>query len=217
MDFSLERILSYVPSLLSGTLVTIELTLTSLVLASVVGFIVALMRIAPRRPLTVAATIYLEIIRNTPDLVQIYYIFYVLPVIGIVLRPFTAGVIALSLHYGAYLSEVFRAGILSIDKGQWEAATALGMSRTLALRRIILPQAVRRVLPAWGNYFVALFKATALVSAVSLQELLYRAKLIGAYNFRYNELFTMVAIIYLLISYPSARIVRRLERTQVAE
>jgi His/Glu/Gln/Arg/opine family amino acid ABC transporter permease subunit len=212
MSFNLERILSYIPELLKGTLLTVELTLLSITFASIIGLIVALMRISKLSIISIIASIYVEFVRNIPDLVLIFYIFYVLPVIGIRLGPIVAGCLALSLHFGAYISEVFRAGILSIANGQWEAATVLGMSKPLMLRRIILPQALRRAVPSWANYFIGMFKSTALVSAVAVQELLYTAKTIGAYNFRYYELFTIVAIIYFLICYPTSLLVRRLEQ-----
>ncbi len=214
MSLNFERMLGYLPDLLAAAVITVELTFLSIFIASVIGLGVALIRHARVPVANQVAVLLVEVVRNTPDLVQIYYIFYVLPVIGIRLAPFVAGVVALSLHFGAYLSEVFRAGISSIDRGQWEAAHVLEMSRFHTIRRIILPQALRRVLPSWANYFIGMFKSTSLVSAVAVQELLYRAKVIGAYNFRYYELFTLVAVVYFSVCYPSSRAVRWLERRQ---
>ena len=133
---------------------------------------------------------YVEIIRGTPLLLQLIYIYYVLPEIGIRLSAFTAAIIGLTLNYSAYISEVYRAGIVAVAKGQSDAAAALGMTRGLALRRIILPQAIRTVIPALGNFLISLFKDTALCSVVSVQEVLFTAQIMAARDYQYFTLYT---------------------------
>jgi ABC-type amino acid transport system permease subunit len=136
----------------------------------------------------------------------------VLPEVGIRLNAFVAGVVGLSLNYSAYISEVYRGGILAVPKGQHDAAAALGMTRVLAMRRIVLPQAIRIVIPTLGNYFISLFKDTALCSVVSIQEVVFTAQILAARNFQYFTLYTVVAAMYFLVSFPAARLVGWLER-----
>jgi ABC-type amino acid transport system permease subunit len=155
---------------------------------------------------------YIEVMRGTPLLLQLIYIYYVLPEIGIRLDAFTAGVIGLTLNYSAYISEVYRGGILAVPKGQHDAAAALGMTRALAMRRIVLPQAIRIVIPTLGNYFISLFKDTALCSVVSIQEVVFTAQIVAARNFQYFTLYTVVGAMYFLVSFPAARLVGWLER-----
>jgi His/Glu/Gln/Arg/opine family amino acid ABC transporter permease subunit len=155
---------------------------------------------------------YIEIMRGTPLLLQLIYIYYVLPEVGIRLNAFVAGVVGLSLNYSAYISEVYRGGILAVPKGQHDAAAALGMTRVLAMRRIVLPQAIRIVIPTLGNYFISLFKDTALCSVVSIQEVVFTAQILAARNFQYFTLYTVVAAMYFLVSFPAARLVGWLER-----
>jgi His/Glu/Gln/Arg/opine family amino acid ABC transporter permease subunit len=155
---------------------------------------------------------YIEVMRGTPLLLQLVYIYYVLPEIGIRLPSFAAGTLALTLNYSAYLSEVYRGGIQAISTGQHDAAAALGMTRGLAMRRIVLPQAIRIILPTLGNYFIGLFKDTALCSAVSIQEVLFTAQIIAANNYQYFTLYTVVGAMYFAVSFPAARLVGYLER-----
>src|SRR4051794_7286261 len=198
--------------LLAGLMLTIELTIIVIVLSLVFALFVALAgrsRFAPLRWLVHA---YVEVIRGTPLLLQLIYIYYVLPEVGIRLDAFTAGVIGLTLNYSAYLSEVYRSGIQAVPRGQHDAAAALGMTTPLAMRRIILPQAVRIVIPTLGNYFVSLFKDTALCSVVSIQEVVFTAQIIAARNFQYFTLYTVVGLMYFAVSFPAARLVGYLER-----
>ncbi len=199
--------------LLAGLLMTVELTIVVMVLSLVFALFVALGGMSRFWPLRWAVKIYIEIIRGTPLLLQLVYIYYALPEIaGIRFDPFTAGVIALTLNYSAYISEVYRSGIQAIGRGQHDAAAALGMTGPLAMRRIILPQAIRIVIPSLGNYFIGLFKDTALCSAVSIQEVLFPAQIIAAQSFQYFTLYTVVLIMYLGVSFPAARLVGYLER-----
>jgi His/Glu/Gln/Arg/opine family amino acid ABC transporter permease subunit len=198
--------------LLGGLLITVELTFVVITLSLVCALFVALAGLSRFAPLRWLVKAYIEVIRGTPLLLQLVYVYYVLPEIGIRLNAFTAGVLALTLNYSAYISEVYRSGIQAIAKGQHDAAAALGMTRALAMRRIILPQAIRIVVPALGNYFIGLFKDTALCSAVSIQELVFTAQVQAALNFQYFTLYTVVAAMYFLVSFPAARLVNYLER-----
>jgi His/Glu/Gln/Arg/opine family amino acid ABC transporter permease subunit len=198
--------------LLAGLLLTIELTFVVIFLSLVFALLVALGGLSRFWPLQWLVRSYIELIRGTPLLLQLVYIYYVLPEFGIRLNSFTAGVIGLTLNYSAYISEVYRSGIQAVPKGQHDAAAALGMTRALAMRRIILPQAIRIVIPSLGNYFISLFKDTALCSAVSIQEVLFTAQILAAQNFQYFTLYTVVGVMYFAVSFPAARLVGYLER-----
>ena len=198
--------------LLAGLLITIELTFVVIVLSLVFALLVALGGLSRWLLLRWVIKAYIELMRGTPLLLQLIYIYYVLPEIGIRLDAFTAGVIGLTLNYSAYISEVYRGGILAVPKGQHDAAAALGMTRALAMRRIVLPQAIRIVIPTLGNYFISLFKDTALCSVVSIQEVVFTAQIVAARNFQYFTLYTVVGAMYFLVSFPAARLVGWLER-----
>ena len=198
--------------LLTGLLITIELTFVVIVLSLGFALLVALGGMSRWLLLRWVIKAYIELMRGTPLLLQLIYIYYVLPEIGIRLDAFTAGVIGLTLNYSAYISEVYRGGILAVPKGQHDAAAALGMTRALAMRRIVLPQAIRIVIPTLGNYFISLFKDTALCSVVSIQEVVFTAQIVAARNFQYFTLYTVVGAMYFLVSFPAARLVGYLER-----
>lgn len=198
--------------LLGGLLITVELTLVVITLSLIFALFVALAGMSRITPLRWLVKSYIEVMRGTPLLLQLIYVYYVLPEAGIRLNAFTAGVLALTLNYSAYISEVYRGGILAISRGQRDAAAALGMTNALAMRRIILPQAIRIVLPTLGNYFIGLFKDTALCSAVSIQELVFTAQVHAALSFQYFTLYTIVALMYFAVSFPAARLVNYLER-----
>ncbi len=198
--------------LLAGLLITIELTFVVILLSLGFALLVALGGMSRWLLLRWTIKAYIELMRGTPLLLQLIYIYYVLPEIGIRLDAFTAGVIGLTLNYSAYISEVYRGGILAVPKGQHDAAAALGMTRALAMRRIVLPQAIRIVIPTLGNYFISLFKDTALCSVVSIQEVVFTAQIVAARNFQYFTLYTVVGAMYFLVSFPAARLVGWLER-----
>jgi ectoine/hydroxyectoine ABC transporter permease protein EhuD len=198
--------------LLTGLLITIELTFVVIVVSLGFALLVALGGMSRWLLLRWVIKAYIELMRGTPLLLQLIYIYYVLPEIGIRLDAFTAGVIGLTLNYSAYISEVYRGGILAVPKGQHDAAAALGMTRALAMRRIVLPQAIRIVIPTLGNYFISLFKDTALCSVVSIQEVVFTAQIVAARNFQYFTLYTVVGAMYFLVSFPAARLVSWLER-----
>jgi len=198
--------------LLAGLLITVELTLIVMALSLVFALLVALAGMSRIAPLRWLVNSYIEVIRGTPLLLQLIYIYYVLPSIGITLTAFAAGVIGLTLNYSAYISEVYRGGIQAIGRGQHDAAAALGMTNALAMRRIILPQAIRIVIPTLGNYFISLFKDTALCSVVSIQEVVFTAQILAARSFQYFTLYTVVGVMYFAVSFPAARLVGYLER-----
>ncbi len=198
--------------LLPGVAVTLKVTLLSAPLALVLSFLLALARRSSFRPLVHLAGVYIEFIRGTPALLQLFYIFYARPLVGIRILPLQAGVIGLGLNYAAYGAEVFRMGIEAIPRTQVESAVALGMSPMLTMRRVILPQALRVILPPLGNLLIELFKATALVSLVTVDELVFRAQRANIMTFRTVEIYTLVAAFYFLLCYPSARLMGWLER-----
>lgn len=211
MIWDWEFALSILPELLKAVRITFSATFFGFALAAVAGLLLAFARRSSFKPLSWAAGAFVEFVRSTPLLVQLYFIFYVLPQHGLRLSPFTAGVLGLGLHYSTYLSEVYRAGIDSVPRGQWEAARALNFSPLSTWTRIILPQAVPTVLPVLGNYLIAMFKETPLLSAITLVELLQTAKEIGSQWFRYLEPYTIVGLLFLLLSYLASLLVRRME------
>jgi len=201
----------YLPWLLKGAWISVQVTLASTVIALALGLLTALMRVSRARLLRGLATLYVQFIRGTPLLLQLFYIFYVLPFVGIELSPYVAGIAGLALNYGAYMSEVYRAGILSVDKGQREAAMTLGMKPRRIMYRIILPQTVRLVVPPLGNYFVGMFKDSAIVSVLTLNELLFTAQTLAKNSYRPVIIFSLAAGLYFVISFPAARFVAWLE------
>jgi polar amino acid transport system permease protein len=181
-------------------------------LAMVLGLVWAVMRKSKNPGVYWFSTTLVQFFRSTPLLVQIYFLFYVLPDAGFRLNPFQTGILALGLHYSAYLAEVYRAGINSVPEGQWEAARALDLSRVHTFKSIILPQAIPPIIPALGNYLIAMFKDTPMLSAITVLELLQTAKIIGADTFRYIEPLTLVGVFFLILSLISARMIRLLEQ-----
>lgn len=208
----------YGPPLLRGAELTIGVTLLSMALALLLAVPLTLPRLAAARRsvfgriLGVCAQAYVEVMRGTPLILLIFYIYYVLPYIGLTLSPLVAGVTALSLSYASYCSELYRAGIGAVPTTQTEAAYALGMSRRLTLWRIVLPQAVRPTIPGLGNYLLTMFKDTALLSTIGVVELMFRANLIASNTFQYSQAYTAAMILYLVIAFPASRLVKRLER-----
>ena len=197
--------------LLKGLLVTLEITGYSLILATIVGLLTALLRLSSSRVGRIIARVYLEIIRNTPLLVQIFFLYFVLAPI-FELERFTAAVIALSLFEGAYASEIFRAGIVSIQRGQWEAAHSLGLSSFDTYRSVILPQALRKILPPLTGQAVSLIKDSALVSTIAVYDLTMQGRVIIAETFLTFEIWFTVAAVYLVITLSLSLLIRRLEK-----
>ena len=200
------------PELGRGLVVTIEATILGMLLAVSFGLVLALMRRSRSRIIAWPAATFVEFVRSTPLLVQLYFLFYVLPDAGFSMSPLATGVLALGIHYATYCSEVYRAGLESIPKEQWEAATALNLGPWRTMVAVILPQAIPPVIPALGNYLIAMFKDTPLLSAITVLEMLQRAKIVSAESFRYVEPLTIVGLAFLVVSLIAAIPVRRLER-----
>lgn len=209
--WSWEFVREIMPQLLEGLKVTIQATVVGFALAAILGLLMALGRRSENRLISWPSTAVIEFIRMTPLLVQLFFLFFVLPQYGLRLPAFIVGVVALGLHYGTYNSEVYRAGIDAIEKGQWEAATALNFSPMHIWTRIILPQAIPPMYPSLGNYFVAMFKESAQLAAITVIELTLSARIIGTQTFRFLEPVTMAGVLYFAISYPSSLLVQRLE------
>jgi polar amino acid transport system permease protein len=190
----------FVPGLLEGAILTLEITLLGSVLAIVAAVTAALVNMYGPAPLRWLAVSYIQIFRGTSALVQLFWLFFVLPHFGISLDAFTVAVIGLGLNVGAYGAEVVRGAVLSVTRGQWEAATALNMTRTQALRRVILPQALIAMIPPWGNLFIELLKSTALVSLITLGDLAFRAQQMNQTTMKTVPIFTLVLLIYLAMS-----------------
>ena len=210
--FNTDVVRQYGWTLLQGLSVTVLLTAIVILLSLALAIPIALFRLSPNAILRIITGFYVEVIRGTPLLLQLVYIYYVLPGLGINLDPFAAAVAGLTLNYTAYMSEVYRGGILAVPKNQWEAAATVGMTTTTAFLRIILPQVFRIVTPTLGNYFISLFKDTALASVVTVQELTFTGQIISARSYQYFTIYTVTGLLYLAVGYPSALFVRWLER-----
>ena len=200
-------------ALITGTATTFLLTIATMAIAVPCGIVVAVLRLYAWRPGRALATGYVELFRNLPLILVVYWAFYVLPILtGLGLSPLATGLAALSLNVTAYNAETFRAGINSIRRGQVEAAMALGMTRAQALRRVIVPQALRRILPVLASTWVSLFKDTSLVSVIAVTELAYVSMQVRAQTFRVLEMLTAMAVLYWLLGYPQAKLVDWMQR-----
>lgn len=203
---------TFLPGLLEGTWVTIEITVAGAILAVVAAFAAAMLKLYGPWPLRWLAVAYIEVFRGTSALVQLFWLFFVLPRFGITLEPLTVAILALGLNVGAYGAEVVRGAVVAVPRGQWEATVALNMSRAQALRRIILPQAVVAMIPPWGNLFIELMKATALVSLITISDLAFKAQEMNATTYRTVEIFSIVLVLYLAIAVLITIVMRQLER-----
>ena len=199
------------PMLAQASVITIIATLLGFVLAATLGLVFALGRMFGPQWLSLPLGGFIEAVRSTPLLIQIFFIYFVGPEIGVTIGAMTAGILALGIHYATYCSEVYRAGLANIPRGQWEACHALNLPAYQTFRDIIIPQAIPPVVPALGNYLVALFKDTPLLSAIGVLELMQTAKIIGSENFRYTEPITLVGVIFLLLSLVAAGLIRLVE------
>jgi len=197
-DFS--PVLTRWPLLLDGLLNTVKIAAIAIVFGVLVGLVLALLRLSPRRALRLPAAVFVEFYRNTPPIVHFFWFFYALPVVlNISLDPLVAAVLALSTQSGAFYAEVFRGGIRSIERGQWEGAKALGMSHTQLMRRIVVPQAATRMVAPFVERSFELIKTTALASTLAYGELLYQAMMVNSETFRPLEVYTAVALLYLVL------------------
>ncbi|HET6744712.1 MAG TPA: amino acid ABC transporter permease [Candidatus Limnocylindria bacterium] len=211
-----EWIATWGPYIVGGTWTTILVCVISMVLATTLALIGAMGRLSRNPIASGVAGLYVSLVRGTPLLVQIYFVYLALPQMGIRLDALLAGILALGFNYGAYMTEIFRAGIQAVPSAQREAAESLGMPERLVMRRIVLPQAVRIVIPAIGNDFVAMIKDSALVSTISVTELLWRAEAVGTRNFRTLQAILIAAAIYwgltIIFSFFQNRLERRMAR-----
>lgn len=200
------------PILAEASVVTLQATLMGFVLALLLGLVFAVGRMAGPAWLRLAVAGVVEFVRSTPLLIQIFFLYYVMPEFGLTIDAMPAGVLALGLHYGAYCSEVYRAGLENVPKGQWEASRALNLSPLTTFKDVILPQAIPPIVPALGNYLVALFKETPLLSVIAVLELMQTAKILGSESFQYTEPITLVGLFFLVFSLVSAALIRRVEQ-----
>jgi polar amino acid transport system permease protein len=212
MTFDVDYALEILPMLLNATVVTFQATMWGMALAIVGGLVLAVLRMSRVRPVSAIAAGYIEFVRSTPLLTQLFFLFYILPIYGLTLDAFATGVLGLGLHYSSYTAEVYRGGIQGVPRGQWEAATALNLSPLRTWRLVVLPQAIPPVIPALGNYLVSMFKDTPLLATITVLELLGVALTEAGRSFRYLEPITIVGAIFLALSFPSALLVRGLER-----
>ena len=211
IDFGL--VLQSFPVLLRGLLVTIELWVPSIVIGFSAGFVLALGRLSRSKLIRFPARGYMEVFRDTPVLIQLIWFFYAFPIIiGVQLTPYEAALLGLALNTSAYSAEIFRGGIQSIAAGQWEGAKAIGMRRSAIMRRIILPQVLRRMLPAFTNRAIEVAKMSSLASILSVHELMYQGRLLSSTYYRPLEIFTTVALVYFVLIYPGSFLSYRLER-----
>lgn len=211
MDNYFQLLQVYFPYILKGAIITIELTVLSLIGSVILGLLATFAKMSGNRILGYIAGIYIEIIRATPALLQLFIIYFGLSSFGLRLEPFAAAAITLSIVGGAYASEIFRAGIEAVDKGQYEAARSLGMPATLAMQRIILPQAGVIILPPFTNFVISMIKDTSLALTISVPEIMYRSYDASSQSFRSMEIYSMAAIIYLAICLPLSRVAKSLE------
>ncbi|WP_199432753.1 ectoine/hydroxyectoine ABC transporter permease subunit EhuD [Qaidamihabitans albus] len=212
MNWSWEFAFEILPELLEHF---VQYTLVATVLGTIVGaalgLIFAVIRQLRIPLLAQLTTAFIEFVRSTPLLIQLFFLFYALPGMGVTLSPMFVGVLGLGVHYACYMADVYRSGIDAVPKGQWEASVALHLPPRITWQRVVLPQAIRNVLPALGNYAIAMFKETPFLAFITVPELLRTAQSIGGETFRYLEPFTMAGLIFLAASYPTALLLRRME------
>ena len=209
-DFS--SVFANAPLLVEGLVNTLRVTGTALVCGVVLGLGLALLRLSPRRYLSWPAGFVIEVFRTTPPLVQLFWFFFALPMlVGIEMTPFMAGAVTFSIQSAAFFAEVFRAGIQSIERGQWEGARASGMRHDQAMRRIILPQAVKRMIPAFMERAIELMKTTTLIATISYADLLFAANEVSQKTFRPLETYTVVALIYFVVIFLASQVARLVE------
>ena len=211
MIFDLRFAAEILPELLGALVVTVEAALLGTLLALVLGLAWAVVRRSRRYWMARPVRWIVDFIRSTPLLIQLYFLYFGLPAFGVSASPLLTGILGLGLHYSTYCSEVYRAGIEGVPRGQWEAARALGFRRLDTWRRVVLPQAIPPIVPALGNYLISMFKDSPLLAAITVTELLQTAKIIGAEGFRYLEPLTLVGLLFLAVSLVASRGVRWLE------
>ena len=210
-------VVDHLPALLTGFRMTVVLSLLSMGLGTVVGLVLVVLRLAPSAPIRGAARFVIEFFRNVPILIQLFFYYYGLPRLGVSWSAFTCATVGLSLYSGVYIAEALRSGVLAVDRGQWDAGLAVGLSRLQTLGHVVLPQAVRLVIPPLANLLVFTIKTSALASAITLEELMHVTETLESETFRTFELFTAAAIGYLLLTIPLGGAARWLERRLVIQ
>lgn len=201
------------PQIVSVIWLVIAITFGAFLVALILGLFLTIARRSSFKPLSLFVYVFIEFVRSTPPLVQLFFVYFALPAVGISLNKYVAGILTLGIHYSTYISEVYRSGIDAVDHGQWEASRALNFTKKQTWLRVILPQALPPVIPMIGNYLLVLFKETPLLMAIGVGEFLQKAQLIGADNFKYLEPITIVGLLFLILSYPSALFINKLENT----
>ena len=212
MDWSWIVVADVMPRLLAGLLVTVQATFAGAAAAYVLGLLLAILRRSPSRLVSLTTYWLSEFVRRTPILVQLYFLFYVLPDLGVYLSPFFAGVIGLGVHFSTYTAEVFRAGIENVPKGQWEAARSLNYSPTQTWINVILPQSIPPMIPPLANYLVTMFKETPLLAAITVVELFNAANIYSNSTYKYLEPMTLVGLLFLIVTIPTVWATMYLER-----
>lgn len=212
MTLDFAYLATIAPELFEATLVTLYLAFAGYLVALTLGLVLAVGRLAGGPVLRGTIWALSEAVRLTPLLVQLFFAFYVLPRFGLKLPAEPTGILVIGIHYATYTAEVYRSGIQALAQGQWDAGKALGLPKLLLWRKIILPQAIRPMVPALGNYLIQLFKEVPLLSTITVYELLNTANLLAGQSFRYFEVLTAVGAIFFLLSYPTSLFFRRLER-----
>ncbi|MDI9889021.1 ectoine/hydroxyectoine ABC transporter permease subunit EhuD [Streptomyces sp. HNM0645] len=212
MTWDWSAVADFMPRFWEGVLVTLQILVLGSLLSFTLGLVWALGLRSGSRLVRWPVGLVTEFIRNTPLLVQLFFLFFVLPEWGVQFSALTTGTIAIGLHYSTYTAQVYRAGIDAVPAGQWEAATALSLPAHRTWSAVILPQAVRRIAPALGNYVIAMLKDTPLLAGISVLEMLQQSRLESAATFQYTEPLTVVGIAFILIAYPASLLVRTLER-----
>jgi len=202
----------FFPILMSGVALTIIVTIGSLLLSTVLGLIWAMMRVSGIKVLSMLSASLINVIRGIPIIVLLFYLYFVMPDLGVTLSALQAAILGLGIAYSAYQAENFRAGIEAIDKGQIEAAQTIGMGWWLTMRRVVLPQAVRIVLPPYGNVMIMMLKDSSQASTITVAELALQGKLIASSTFKNTSVFTLVALMYLTMSIPLILLVRHFEK-----
>jgi polar amino acid transport system permease protein len=210
-----DGVSGFMPHFWDGLLVTLQALVLGSLISFVIGLVWALLMRTPSRWVRWPVGAVTEFIRNTPLLVQLFFLFYVLPEWGVTLSALTTGVIGIGLHYSTYTMQVYRAGIEAVPAGQWEAATALNLPMTRTWRVVVLPQAIRRVVPALGNYVIAMLKDTPLLMVITVLDMLGQARLYSQQHFQFTEPLTVIGVAFILISYLASLLLRALERRLV--
>ncbi|MFD0312097.1 ectoine/hydroxyectoine ABC transporter permease subunit EhuD [Streptomyces sp. NPDC059517] len=215
MTWDWSAVGDFMPHFWDGLLITLQALVLGSLISFALGLVWALLMRTPTRWVRWPVGVVTEFIRNTPLLVQLFFLFYVLPEWNITFSAMTTGVVAIGLHYSTYTMQVYRAGIEGVPAGQWEAATALNLPMTRTWTAVILPQAIRRVVPALGNYVISMLKDTPLLMAITVLDMLGEARLFSQQNFQFTEPLTVIGVAFILISYPASLLMRALERRLV--